>query len=119
MNTETTTTRQERYLLTALVEDGAALTALEAKIRDSGAQIVKTEDLGTRRLFFPVAKKNELQLVSVFFETDPATVPGFEAQLRHEAVIKRFLLTKWTVDPNAPSSRSRRVKPDAKEEGHV
>lgn len=111
-------TRTERYLLTGLVGESAMLPSLAAKIKDAGTTVVKTEELGTRRLAFPIQKKHELQLISIFFEAEPTIIPSLERSLRQENELKRFLLTKWAVDPNE-EPRRRRNKVEAVEGAHV
>ncbi len=102
----------ERYLISALVEKSEVLEQLANQIKESGATPVKTETLGLRRLTFPIAKKTELELVSVFFEADPSIIKQLEGDLARNSDLKRFLLTKWSVDPNAErtSSRTRKLE---------
>ena len=110
-------TVSERYLVSALVESNAALTTLSDFIKNAGATVIKTEDLGPRRLAFPIEKKSELTLISVFFTTEPSIAHTLEEKLRHESSVKRFLLTKWAVDPTEEPTRKPRVKEVANEEG--
>jgi len=105
----TETPRQERYLVSALAETADSLTHLIESLKAADAVILKSEALGQRRLAFPITKKTELELISVFFETDPVTVKAIEVSLQRDPVLKRFLLTKWSVDPNAePRSRNKK-----------
>lgn len=107
----TETPKPERYLVTALVESADVLTHLTETVKAAGAAVVKTEALGLRKLAFPIAKRSDLELISVFFETNPATINDLEKTLKTDATLKRFLLTKWSVDPNAePRSRTKREK---------
>ncbi len=108
----------ERYLVSALVENPEALTHLSELITNGGAEVVKKEDLGIRHLAFPIEKKNDLSLISVFFMAIPGSVKKIEQDIKQEgAIFKRFLLTRWTVDPNAVSNRKSRSK--VKEEAEV
>ncbi len=101
--------RCERYLISALVESADHLSHLTESLTAAGVTIVKSEALGLRKLAFPIAKKNELELVSVFFMAEPKTAYDFERSLQRDAIVKRFLLTKWSVDPNAaPRSRGKK-----------
>jgi ribosomal protein S6 len=102
--------RSQRYLLTALVESVEQLTHLVETVKAAGMSVVKQESLGSRKLTFPIAKKSELELISVFFEADPSLIKAFEDSLKRDQIIKRFLLTKWTVDPNAlPAPRRKKI----------
>ncbi len=106
----TETPRQERYLISALVETADNLTHLIEALKAAEVNVVKTEALGLRKLAFPIAKKTELELVSVFFEADPGIIKALEKSLQRDTVLKRFLLTKWTVDPNAEPRRRKKVE---------
>lgn len=106
----TETPRRERYLISALVESADNLTHLIESLKATDATVVKSETLGLRKLAFPIAKKTELELISVFFEADPATIKPLEKSLQLDTVLKRFLLTKWTVDPNAEPRRRKKVE---------
>lgn len=101
--------RQERYLISALADSPETLTHLTESLKAAGVAILKTETLGARRLAFPIDKKTELELLSVFFESDPAQIKPLENTLKRDTLLKRFLLTKWSVDPNAePRSRAKK-----------
>lgn len=106
----TETPRRERYLISALVETADSLNHLTESLKAAEATVVKTEALGLRKLAFPIAKKTELELISVFFEADPAIIKPLEKSLQRDSVIKRFLLTKWAVDPNAEPRRRKKVE---------
>lgn len=107
----TETPRHERYLVSALVETPESLTHLTETLKAANFTILKSESLGQRKLTFPIAKKHELELISVFFEADPAAVKTIEQTLQKDSTLKRFLLTKWAVDPNIePRSRVKREK---------
>lgn len=111
----TETIKIERYLISALVERSEVLNDLIKQVEATGAVVVKSESLGMRRLAFAIAKKTELELISVFFETDPSTIKALEAALGREEDLKRFLLTKWTVDPNAEARGGRKRKIEKEE----
>lgn len=107
----------ERYLLSALVENPTTLEEIKKIVTDFDGEIVKTEELGERKLAFPINKKSELHLVSIFFMNKPEVIPGLEKQLRSEDKIARFLLTRWTSDPNAEARGGRnRVKTEVVED---
>lgn len=111
----TETIKSERYLISALVEKSEVLADLIKTIESVEATVVKSETLGMRRLAFPIAKKSDLELISVFFEVSPSVIKGLETTLSREADLKRFLLTKWTVDPNAEARGGRKRKLEKEE----
>lgn len=115
--TETPTeTPTERYLLSALVEQASALSGIAKELEGAGAKIVKTEELGERRLAFTINKHSSLQLVSIFFEAGKEMIRETEKNLRGNNNIQRFLLTKWAADPNEASSRRGRGRTEAEGE---
>lgn len=115
--TETPTeTATERYLLTMLVEQVETLSTISKELTETGAKVVKTEELGERHLAFPILKNHNLQLVSVFFEAAPEMIKSTEQSLRGNTNIKRYLLTRWAADPNEVSSRRGRGRTETEGE---
>jgi len=103
---------EQLYLVSALTEDSAkALSILEGHIKSSGAKVVKAEDLGPKPLAFPINKKRQLNLVSVFFTLERKDVAALTEEFRHESGINRFIITTWREDPEKKmSSRSRKPR---------
>lgn len=94
------------YLLSALVKDATdALAELTALISTVGSKVEKAEDLGVRRLAFPINKHLELSLVSVFFNADAMTIKALESELKHADTIERHLLSTWRAGLEEPKRR--------------
>lgn len=93
------------YLLSALSTDGTVLPMLTEKVEQKGAVIKKSEDLGVKRLAYPINRHNELTLVSLFFEATAKAIQELNQELRHQDQVERFLITRW----NAPLEQSERV----------
>jgi ribosomal protein S6 len=104
------TASKTRYLLSALVRQGNVLEELKREVEALGGEILKAEDLGERKLAFPVNKQTTLNLVSIFFNMEPAQAHRLEKELRAGRLQERFLLSRWNADPDA-SSRRRQERP--------
>jgi small subunit ribosomal protein S6 len=102
------------YLLSALGRDGSVLDHLAEQLKKHDVVIKKTEDLGMKKLAYPINKQTDLNLVSIFFEAPGATAYALENQLRHEEEVERFLLTRWNASLEA-SNRTSRMKDKEKE----
>lgn len=100
------------YLLSALTKEAGALDELKKFVTDAGATVVKAEDLGSRKLAFPINKHAELTLVSVFFSADGAASHALQEALRHEEWVERFLVTTWNASPDQPVRAARSKKYD-------
>lgn len=96
------------YLLSAVtVDPKKALTELKSLVTQVEGTIEKEEDLGLRRLHYPINKHKELSLVSVFFRLDEANVAELNEELKHASILERFLLTRWNASLEARPRRSR------------
>ncbi|MDP3992888.1 MAG: 30S ribosomal protein S6 [bacterium] len=94
------------YLLSALAKDAAgALDELTALISTAGSKVEKAEDLGLKKLAFPINKHLELSLVSVFFNADTQTIKVLEAELKHADTVERHLLSTWRAGLEEPKRR--------------
>ena len=99
---------QSHYLLTALTDSSeAALKLIDQTIVTAGGTVTKTEDLGVRSLAYPISKKTELGLISVFFSGQPDIIKPIEGELKHEATLVRYLLTSWREDPHKEQPKRR------------
>lgn len=102
------------YLLSALGKDASVLDHLAEQLKKHEVVIKKTEDLGMKKLAYPINKQTDLNLVSIFFEAPGAVAYALENQLRHEEEVERFLLTRWNASLEA-SNRTSRMKDKEKE----
>jgi ribosomal protein S6 len=103
----------ERYLLSALVRQAAVLEDLKRHIEAAGGRILKSEDLGVRALAYPINKARELNLISAFFQAEPAAARELDKQLQEESGLERYLLTKWSVETlDEPRARRRQPQPE-------
>lgn len=94
------------YLLSALAKDAAgALAELTALVSTVGSKVEKAEDLGLKKLAFPINKHLELSLVSVFFNADAPTIKALESELKHADTIERHLLSTWRAGLEEPKRR--------------
>lgn len=94
------------YLLSALTKDAtSALAELSALISTVGSKVEKAEDLGLKKLAFPINKHLELSLVSVFFTADAPTIKALESELKHADTIERHLLSTWRAGLEEPKRR--------------
>lgn len=100
------TTNARMYLLSALAKDAAgALAELTALVSTVGSKVEKAEDLGLKKLAFPINKHLELSLVSVFFTADAPTIKALESELKHAETIERHLLSTWRAGLEEPKRR--------------
>lgn len=109
-----------RYLLTFLAKDRSALGEIEKIVKEHG-QIEKKEDLGVKKLFFPINKEWELSLLSIFFQADSSVIKKLERQLKEQNSIFRFILTRWNaeIEKNIQPKRKQTVTAKTKEMVHV
>lgn len=103
------------YMLSALSQDGTVLPVLVERVEQKGGIIKKTEDLGVKRLAYPINHQTELTLVSLFFEASGQAIQELNQELRHEDKVERFLITCW----NAPLEQSERMSKMKMADGKV
>ncbi|MEK7201946.1 MAG: 30S ribosomal protein S6 [Patescibacteria group bacterium] len=104
--TKSETTNARMYLLSALAKDATgALAELTALVSTVGSRVEKAEDLGLKKLAFPINKHLELSLVSVFFNADAPTIKALESELKHADTIERHLLSTWRAGLEEPKRR--------------
>ena len=104
---KSTESKSRMYLLSALAKDAAsALDELTALVLAAGSKVEKAEDLGLKRLAFPINKHLELSLVSVFFNATPQTIKTLDGELKHAETIERHLLSTWRAGLDEPKRRS-------------
>lgn len=105
-DTKTEVLKSRMYLLSALTKDAkSGLDELTALVLAAGSKVEKSEDLGLKRLAFPVNKHLELSLVSVFFNATPQTIKTLDSELKHAETIERHLLSTWRAGLDEPKRR--------------
>jgi ribosomal protein S6 len=98
--------KSRMYLLSALTKDAkSGLDELTTLVSDAGSKVEKAEDLGPKRLAFPINKHLELSLVSVFFNATPQTIKKLDSELKHAETIERHLLSTWRAGLDEPKRR--------------
>lgn len=101
--------RSRLYLLSALTENATdALVELTKLVTDIGSVVEKSEDMGSRKLYFPIRRRTELQLVSVFFHATGKMLDELRAELSHSELVARYLITDWRAGLNETGNK--RVK---------
>ncbi len=99
--------KSRMYLMSALAKDAAsALGELTALVASAGSKVEKAEDLGLKKLAFPINKHRELSLVSVFFNATSQTIRTLDGELKHAETIERYLLSTWRAGLDEPKRRS-------------
>jgi small subunit ribosomal protein S6 len=78
-------------------EVAALLTQLEEQIKTLGAEVVKMENWGKRRLAYDIRKQREGTYAVFEVSAEPAMVKEFERQLRLNESVLRFLSTQIPI----------------------
>jgi len=101
----------QRYLLSTLTEKPTeTIKEVVKALAKVDVSVEKEEDLGLRKLSFPVNGKTELSLISVYFQASKEQVKDIEVELSHVDTALRTLVTTWKADPDTAPSRSRSYK---------
>ncbi len=90
-------------------EIAALLTQLGEQLQSLGAQVVKMENWGKRRLAYDIRKQREGTYAVFEVSAEPVMVKEFERQLRLNENVLRFLSTQIPVRKKARSTQ----KPEA------
>lgn len=83
------------------------LTRLEASVKELGAEAIRVENWGKRRLTHEIKKQREGTYAVFEVSAEPATVKEFERQLKLNENILRFFSTRVPV-----RKKTRPVKPE-------
>ncbi|MEK7171218.1 MAG: 30S ribosomal protein S6 [Patescibacteria group bacterium] len=103
------------YLLSALAKDATgALDELADIIKGIGSKLEQSEDMGVKRLAYPIKKQSQLSLVSVFFNADPQALKDLAAELVHSEKIDRYLLTEWRAGLDEQGNKRPKRKAEEK-----
>ncbi len=93
------------------------LKGITSAISEKGGAIEKNEEWGTRRLAYPIKKKNDGFYLILRFTASPETIKPIEDILRREEEVLRFLVTgrKEAVPEEAEEPKEEKAA-DEKEE---
>jgi small subunit ribosomal protein S6 len=95
-------------------EDSAKLTADHKKIlTDGGAEIVKDEPWGRRRLAFPILRKKEAFYHYVQAKAEPAVVAELERRLRLSDQVLRHLAVRADEELKRAAKSAEKMKAKA------
>jgi len=94
-------------------EVAALLTQLSEQVTSLGAEVIKMENWGKRRLAYDIRKQREGTYAVLEVSAEPATVKEFERQLRLNENVLRFLSTQVPVRKKA---RPAKTQPEVVEE---
>lgn len=83
------------------------LTRLEASLKELGAEAIRVENWGKRRLTHEIKKQREGTYAVFEVSAEPVTVKEFERQLKLNENVLRFLTTRAPV-----RKKARPVKPE-------
>jgi small subunit ribosomal protein S6 len=75
-------------------EVAALLTTLEQNLRNLGAEVMRVENWGKRRLAYDIRKQREATYAVLEATAEPAMVREFERQLKLNENILRFVSTR-------------------------
>lgn len=68
----------------------AALEKFKGVLTEQGAQILKVDEWGTRKLAYPVRKQTRGTYVMVVYEANPEVIAEFERRMRIDDAIMKF-----------------------------
>jgi small subunit ribosomal protein S6 len=69
---------------------GALLEKFRGVLTDQGAEILKVDEWGTRKLAYPIKKQARGSYVLVAYEAGPGVISEFERRLRIDDAIMKF-----------------------------
>jgi small subunit ribosomal protein S6 len=90
-------------------EVAALLTQLGEQITSLGAEVVKMENWGKRRLAYDIRKQREGTYAVFEVSAEPAMVKEFERQLRLNENVLRFLSTRVPIRKKARPAKTPEV----------
>lgn len=83
-------------------------TAIEKMIKKEGGNVVKTEDMGRRKLAYPINKKTEGHYVLFEIEGSGQEIAELERRMRVNDSIMRYLTVR--VDEDRKAAEKNRLK---------
>jgi small subunit ribosomal protein S6 len=86
-------------------EAAALLGQLGEQLAALGAEVIRTDNWGRRRLAYEIKKQREGTYAVLEVRAEPAAVKEFERQLRLNETVLRFLSTRVPVRKKVRASR--------------
>ncbi|MDI6751251.1 MAG: 30S ribosomal protein S6 [bacterium] len=98
------------------------LKGIKSAISEKGGAIEKIEEWGTRRLAYPIKKKNDGFYLILRFTAPPDVIKPIEDILRREEEVLRFLTTgrkkAWSSEEEAREPKEEKIiEEEEKDEG--
>lgn len=90
-------------------EVAALLTQLSEQVTSLGAEVIKMENWGKRRLAYDMRKQREGTYAVLEVSAEPSTIKEFERQLRLNENVLRFLSTRVPVRKKARPAKTQEV----------
>jgi small subunit ribosomal protein S6 len=90
-------------------EVAALLTQLSEQVTSLGAEVIKMENWGKRRLAYDIRKQREGTYAVLEVSAEPSTIKEFERQLRLNESVLRFLSTRVPVRKKARPAKTQEV----------
>ena len=90
-------------------EVAALLTQLGEQLKSLGAEVVKMENWGKRRLAYDIRKQREGTYAIFELSAEPAMIKEFERQLRLNENVLRFLSTQIPIRKKARPAKTQEV----------
>lgn len=90
-------------------EVAALLTQLSEQVTSLGAEVIKMENWGKRRLAYDIRKQREGTYAVLEVSAEPSTIKEFERQLRLNENVLRFLSTRVPVRKKARPAKTQEV----------
>jgi small subunit ribosomal protein S6 len=87
-------------------EVAALLSTLEGNLKALGADVVRVENWGKRRLAYEIRKQREGTYAVIEAAAEPAMIREFERQLRLNDGVLRFLSTRVPAHRHAPPAEA-------------
>ena len=90
-------------------EVATLLTQLSDQVTSLGAEVIKMENWGKRRLAYDIRKQREGTYAVLEVSAEPSTIKEFERQLRLNESVLRFLSTRVPVRKKARPAKTQEV----------
>lgn len=104
-----------KYEITVILQEKDSIEAVEKAIADSGSQVIKTTDLGTKQLAYPIKKLDVGHYFVVRFAANGDNLKKLNEELKHEGSVARFLVIKALRFPALrPPRKEKATEPETK-----
>lgn len=84
----------ESYEITFIVDEDGSSDGVEKVLKESGAEISKTNDLGVKQFVYPIKKKNTGHYFAIEFKSEAEGLIEIESELKAEKTLVRYLIIK-------------------------